>query len=58
MNPIFDFNGDGKMDMLEFLIGSGTLNTNNPENSKRTDFYCDDSTEKVNDLHINEEDDF
>ena len=22
MNPLFDFNGDGKMDMLEFLIGT------------------------------------
>lgn len=25
MRPLFDFNGDGKMDMLEFMIASGAF---------------------------------
>lgn len=25
MNPMFDFNGDGKMDALEFMLAAGLL---------------------------------
>ncbi len=32
MRPLFDFNGDGKMDMLEFMIASGAFEEDDPLN--------------------------
>ena len=34
MKPLFDFNGDGKMDMMEFLIATGAFDPNSPMNQK------------------------
>lgn len=38
MKPLFDFNGNGKMDLLEFLTGAGVFDPNSPINkgSKET----------------------
>ncbi len=44
IKPLFDFNGNGEMDMLEFMMASGTLNPNNPMNrqDEKEDFLDDD----------------
>ena len=56
MKPLFDFNEDGKMDMMEFLIATGTFDPNSPmnpkgsqkknklfdEDDKKDDFFEDD----------------
>ena len=47
MNPMFDFNGDGRMDMLEFLI----VTANDPDNpiNRDEDADCDDEQEYEDD---------